>query len=228
MAEQRYVIFNGDDFGASPGINRGIVQAHVRGVLTSTSLMVNMPAAVEAVAMARDLPKLSLGIHVNFTNEGDPPVVDIDDVTACRDELEWQLERFDELVGRPPTHIDSQHNVHFRQTLTPLFRESAKKLGVPLRGFSAARYFPSFYGQWDGETHLEQISEASLRRMMVGFTDRITEVGCHPGYRDPDFASVYSVEREAEIETLCAEGLPGFLASQGFSLIGFAELGEVL
>jgi predicted glycoside hydrolase/deacetylase ChbG (UPF0249 family) len=44
----KYCIVNGDDFGASRGINRGIVEAHCHGVLTSTSLMVNMPATEEA------------------------------------------------------------------------------------------------------------------------------------------------------------------------------------
>ena len=55
----KYLIVNADDFGASAGINRGILEAHERGVLTSTSLMVNMPAVGEAVRSRRDYPELS-------------------------------------------------------------------------------------------------------------------------------------------------------------------------
>lgn len=225
MKAERYLIFNGDDFGASRGINDGILRSHTEGVLTSTSLMVNMPATEEAADLARDLPKLSVGIHVNFTNEGDDPVVDIADIEACRTELHRQFDTFARLLGRQPTHIDSQHNVHLHEHLTPMFRELADGHGLPLRGHSQARYFGNFYGQWDGETHLEHISPESLEDMLVTRTkDSITEIGCHPGYLDPAFESVYSVERETEIETLCSPELPGFLGAHGFALIGFADL----
>jgi chitin disaccharide deacetylase len=58
----KYVIFNADDFGYSCGINRGIVEAHRRGVVTATSLMVNTPATEEAVRLARELPDLDIEI----------------------------------------------------------------------------------------------------------------------------------------------------------------------
>src|SRR5213078_1507398 len=46
-------IINADDFGASRGINRGILEAHERGILTSTSLLVDWPASEEAAALSR-------------------------------------------------------------------------------------------------------------------------------------------------------------------------------
>jgi predicted glycoside hydrolase/deacetylase ChbG (UPF0249 family) len=82
----KYIIFNADDFGYSRGTNRGIAEAHRRGVLTSTGLMVNTPATDEAVRMSRDLPNLSIGLHVNFTNEAQR-LVEFDDPKICRDEL---------------------------------------------------------------------------------------------------------------------------------------------
>ena len=59
----RALIINGDDFGLSPGINDGIVEAHTRGVLTSTSLMVTAPAAPQAAELAKSHPQLSVGLH---------------------------------------------------------------------------------------------------------------------------------------------------------------------
>ena len=50
----RYVIVNADDFGSSEGINRGIIEAHETGIVTSASLMVNAPATEAAVELARD------------------------------------------------------------------------------------------------------------------------------------------------------------------------------
>ena len=108
----RRLIVNADDFGASDGVNRGIVRAFEHGVVTSTSLMVRMPAAEVAAELARERPELSVGLHVDFTGEGTPAPADIDDIAACAVEMRAQLERFEDLVGRPPTHIDSHHHVH--------------------------------------------------------------------------------------------------------------------
>jgi len=49
----RVLIVTADDFGISRGVNRGIVEAHREGILTSTSLMVSRPAAVEAAVLGR-------------------------------------------------------------------------------------------------------------------------------------------------------------------------------
>jgi chitin disaccharide deacetylase len=64
-------ILNGDDFGLSPGINRGIIEAHREGILTSASLMVAGEAFEEAVALALEHPSLSLGVHLTLV-EGIP------------------------------------------------------------------------------------------------------------------------------------------------------------
>jgi predicted glycoside hydrolase/deacetylase ChbG (UPF0249 family) len=221
----RYLIVNGDDFGASHGVSRGILDAHRRGILTSASLMVNTPASEAAARLARAAPELSVGIHVNLGHEGGDPVVDLDDARACRAELERQLARFLDLLGRMPTHVDSHHNVHRRPALRPLFVDLARRHALPLREHSGARYFSSFYGQWDGETHLEQVSVPALRRMLrdeIG--DGVTELACHPGYKDPELPSAYSAEREAELRTLCDPAVREALDELDFRLIGFREL----
>jgi predicted glycoside hydrolase/deacetylase ChbG (UPF0249 family) len=225
----RFLVVNGDDYGASRGINLGILEAHTRGILTSTSLMVNMPATQEAVALAAEHESLSIGLHVNFTNEGEDPVVDVDDADACAEELRHQYALFYELMGKPPSHLDSQHNVHFRPHLWPLFVEAAAAEAVPLRGLSPARYFANFFGQWDGETHLEHVSVENLKQMIENETKTpVTELACHPGYVDAAFETTYDVEREAELRSLCDPSLRHHLAELGITLISFAELGDVV
>lgn len=61
------VIINADDFGLSPAVNRGIIEAYRMGGITSTSMMVNMPGFDEAVYLAKLLPGLGVGLHFNLT-----------------------------------------------------------------------------------------------------------------------------------------------------------------
>ncbi|CAA9578740.1 Cellobiose phosphotransferase system YdjC-like protein [uncultured Synechococcales cyanobacterium] len=225
----KYCIVNGDDFGASRGINRGIVEAYCHGVLTSTSLMVNMPASEEAAILSRGLPELSVGLHVNFTTEDGEPVIDLTAPDKCRTELHRQLERFQDLMGCLPTHLDSHHNIHRSPQLLPHFLDLAQQYRLPLREHSPVHYFPSFYGQWDGETHLEQISVESLVQMLEAeFREGLTELSCHPGYVEPDFLSTYAIEREAELQTLCSSIVKTKLVELQIQLIGFRELDDCL
>ena len=58
----------GDDFGLSTPVNEAIIKAHEKGILTTASLMVSAPAADEAVAQAKALPSLKVGLHLVLTN----------------------------------------------------------------------------------------------------------------------------------------------------------------
>lgn len=60
----RRLIINADDFGLTAGVNRAIVEAHSHGVVTSATLMANVPAFEDAVRQAAIAPKLSIGCHV--------------------------------------------------------------------------------------------------------------------------------------------------------------------
>lgn len=228
-ATRRWLIVNADDFGASSGINRGIVDAHRRGPVTSASLMVNMPGTIQAAELVADVPALSVGIHVNFTNEGEP-VVPLDDPSACRDELRRQVERFLALTGRPPTHVDSHHNVHLRfEALGELFAATAAELDVPLRDRSGIPYVPEFYGRWDDEMHPEQVTPGSFlriaeQRLTAG---DIVELACHPGFVDPSFESEYHAERELERRALCDPVTAEGIRRAGITLVGFADLATV-
>ena len=62
----RRLIVNADDFGASPSINEAVVRAHRDGVLTSASLMVNEPGFEDAVQLARENPRLGIGLHLTL------------------------------------------------------------------------------------------------------------------------------------------------------------------
>jgi chitin disaccharide deacetylase len=219
----RHLIVNADDLGASAGVNRGILECVERGIVTSASLMVDMPASEELASDRPDQRELSVGLHVMLTSECGELAIAPD---ACRGELDRQLARFEALLGRRPTHVDSHHNVHLDPPLRDQFVAFAAQLGVPLRAYSAARYFADFYGQWDdGETHLELLSVDSLVAILeteVG--PGVTELGCHPGYVDEDLRSSYAREREAELRTLCDPAVRERLAALEIRLVNFADL----
>src|SRR5438477_8895511 len=121
----RYLVVNADDFGACSGVNRGIVEAHQRGIVTSASLMTGMPGSEEAARLAGECPTLSVGLHASLQNERSEPDADLRSPGASRAALEAQLMRFRELLGRWPTHLDSHHHVRPRPFLLPQFRELA-------------------------------------------------------------------------------------------------------
>jgi chitin disaccharide deacetylase len=211
------LIITGDDFGMSAGINRGIVEAHRVGILTSASLMVNRRASREAAALGRDCPGLSLGLHLDLT--------DLTDAARAPEEVEGQLERFLELVGAAPTHLDSHHDVHLDPRVLPHVLAQAERIAAPVRGHSGIERISKFYGRWGGDAHPEQISpEALLRLVDARVGERVTELVCHPGYVEPGFSSSYGAEREVELRTLCDHGVREALLARGIRLIGFRDL----
>jgi predicted glycoside hydrolase/deacetylase ChbG (UPF0249 family) len=223
----KWLIVNADDFGASQGINRGILEAHRRGILTSTSLLVNAAGSGEAARLSRAAPQLSVGLHADLPRDLKGNVADAPQ--RLREELEQQLCRFGELMDRPPTHLDSHHNVHRDPLALPAFLDFAAQHGLPLREHSAVRYFSKFYGQWGGQTHLEQISVESLARMLeTEVQEGITELSCHPGYVEADYLTGYSMEREAELRTLCDPVIRQVLAACSIRLVSFHDLGRLL
>jgi chitin disaccharide deacetylase len=220
----KYLIVNGDDFGASRGINRGILEAHRRGILTSTSLLVRTPWSEEAAGLSRATPELSVGLHVDLGKE---LKLTAGSLPWMREELRRQFARFQELTDRRPTHLDSHHNVHRDPQALPLFLELAAEHGLPMREHSPVRYFSKFYGQWGGKTHLEQLSVESLARMLETEIDEgFNELSCHPGYADPDYPTGYSGEREAELRTLCDPRIREALAAESIQLVSYHDLAK--
>jgi predicted glycoside hydrolase/deacetylase ChbG (UPF0249 family) len=212
----KWLIVTADDFGISRGINSGIVEAHLRGVVTSTSLMVDRPASEEAVALAQQCPRLSLGLHLELDG------VDPKNVLA---EIERQQMRFVELVGSAPTHVDTHHDLHRDPKVLPPLLAWGRRIKVPVRGHSEVRYLSKFYGRWGGETDLDHIGVDALLRLLdeeVG--EGMTELNCHPGHPEPGFPSSYAAEREVEVRTLCDPRLRHAILERGFRLTGFQDL----
>ena len=213
----RRLIVNADDFGLAAGVNAGIVEAHVTGILTSTSLMVDRPAAADAARMAREHPALSVGLH--YVEDGP----EIDEPGHVERTFAAQLERFRELTGSDPTHVDSHHHVHLSRLSK--FEPLVAPLGVPLRGDGRVAYLGAFYAQpRRGVVELERVRTQFLLALLGTETaGEFTELGCHPGRVTGDLVSSYTPEREVELATLTEPNLRGRIEELGLTLASYHD-----
>jgi hopanoid biosynthesis associated protein HpnK len=153
----RRLIVNADDFGFTSGVNRGIVEAHTHGIVTSSTLMANGQAFDDAVRLAKTVPQLSVGCHVVLIDG--KPVVDptlLPSITSASrggrfrdgmksfavralagrldpDEIESEVRaqiRKLQSAGINASHVDTHKHTHlFPAVLQPLLR-AARACGV--------------------------------------------------------------------------------------------------
>ena len=209
------LIVNADDFGLTAGINAGIVQAHLHGIVSSATLMVHGAAAEEAAAWARLHLSLGVGLHIDLWEHvlRDGEWVRTyehcaGDAESVRAEIERQLARFRQLLGREPDHIDTHQHVHRLQPVGDVVCAIAARNRLALREHGGLRYVGGFYGQdGTGGPHAEGITPQRLIELIDALPDgEATELSCHPGQvaaDDPLGGTMYRVERNTEIATLC-------------------------
>jgi predicted glycoside hydrolase/deacetylase ChbG (UPF0249 family) len=228
-------VVNADDLGLSEGVNDGVAEAAVRGIVTSASLMVRWPAAEAAARWARTRPDISIGLHVDLgewqfrdgTWRPRYQVVDTADRDAVSDQVSRQLERFERLVGRAPTHLDSHQHAHRQEPVRSCLVDVGRRLGVHVRQASASVvYCGEFHGQTGrGEPYHAGVTLAALLAILERLPEGTTELSCHPGSDSlDDLASVYRAERALERKVLCDPRLRTELARLGIELCSFAGL----
>lgn len=229
----RRLIVNADDFGQTSGINRGVIEAHEKGIVTSASMMVRWPGAGEAAAYARRHSELSVGLHIDlaewkFAGEWTKvyEVVPVSNAAAVEAEVERQLNEFRNLMSCEPTHLDSHQHFHEQEPLRSILLGLAEKLEVPCRAHSTIQYCGRFYGQTrSGQPFPEGISIGSLLELLVTLPGGINELSCHPGLcADGDgIDSMYTHEREYETRTLCDPRVRRAIDEEQIVLVSFKD-----
>lgn len=151
----KQLIMNADDFGLSSGVNRSIIEAWDKGLLTSASLMVGGSACAEAVDMALANPGLQVGLHLTLlqgraalTHTGFPAIADREGnfgndpvhtgmryffIKSLRRqlalEIEGQIAKFRE-TGLPLSHVDGHLNIHMHPVVFDILCELMPKYGI--------------------------------------------------------------------------------------------------
>jgi chitin disaccharide deacetylase len=170
---EKRLIINADDFGLSRGITDGILLTHQKGILTSTSLMVNQAATEYAISRAEDTPGLGIGIHLNLTQgapvlprEQVPTLVNSEgqfyscgtlakkllrlQISAREIEAELRAQiRLMKSYGLMPTHADSHHRIHMYPSAARAFHNALVSEGIRRARAPRKQYWPS-NGRWGG------------------------------------------------------------------------------
>jgi predicted glycoside hydrolase/deacetylase ChbG (UPF0249 family) len=246
------LIVNADDLGRMAGINRGIFEAHRKGIVTSASLMVNHPAARDVPRLSEESPQLGIGLHVALT--GGPsalPVERIRSLTAGRPllpskpeglagadpaevlaETRAQLRRFREILGREPTHLDLHHHTHTIPAVVDALVTLSWETGLPVRAASPAMrerlrregiHTPDrFADGFYGDGATEERLVGILEDVPLG----VTELMCHPAVVDDELRSTssYSEERGRELRILTSPLVRQTLQALGIRLIHYGQL----
>ncbi|TLU69742.1 chitin disaccharide deacetylase [Enterobacter sp. MF024] len=247
------LIVNADDFGLSKGQNYGILDACRNGVVTSTTAMVNGDAVEHAAALSRDLPELGVGMHFvltlgmpltsmpGLTRDGvlgkwiwemaEQGTLPLEEIAR---ELDCQFNRFVDLFGREPTHIDSHHHVHMIPAIFPLVAEFARRKGVALRvdpqveGIERDAGLPRTTDGFSSAFYGDDISEALFLRVLdesVQKGERSLEVMAHPAFIDNTIRkSAYCWPRLTELDVLTSTSLKYAIAERGYRLGTFRDL----
>jgi predicted glycoside hydrolase/deacetylase ChbG (UPF0249 family) len=251
MSPLRTLIVNADDFGLTRGVSRGILDAHRRGIVTSTTVIVTRPiepALVEALLAS----ELGVGLHLNLTLGAPisdprrvPSLVDAEGAfirdareaaaRAAKDEarieLGNQIDAFRRIVGRFPTHLDSHHHVGRHEPILELVLDFAAAIKVPVRSqdegvrAAARRRNLRTPDHFVGESGPEPCWTAErVLGELRAVGAGVTELMTHPGYYDEDLAySRYGQQREAEIEGLTDPRARELIEREGIRLAHFGS-----
>jgi len=227
------IIVNADDFGYSKGVNYGIIEAHLQGIVNSATMMMNMYAVEHGVELAKKNPTLGLGVHLVLTagkplSDGLETIVDENgsfhkqtfwysnpNVKIEEVENEWdaQIQRFLSF-GLNPTHLDSHHHMHMIPILQPIIAKLSQKYNLPVRisekhhidGITpfSDQLLTDFYGNDIPVDYFETIKE----RLNPGA--ETIEIMVHPALVDNDLknGTSYCFERLTELDILTTAKLP--------------------
>jgi chitin disaccharide deacetylase len=200
----RRLIVNADDFGASSSINRAVVQAHQHGILTTASLMVNGAAVNEAIELARQNPKLGVGLHLSlaFGTSALPPreipgLVDAQGnfsnspVAAgfkyfasrrCHEQIERevaaQFQKF-QATGLPLDHVDGHLHFHLHPTVFNILIRRAREWRIEQMRLTREPFWVNARiarGRW-----FYRISHAVIFRLLSArssFFLEMSDIGC--------------------------------------------------
>lgn len=203
----KHLIVNADDFGYSYSVNKGIIEAHINGIVTSTSVMVDAIAAHEAKDLSK-LPDLSIGLHF-----------EVKQVVNVKAELERQIDKFVAIVGKSPDHLDTHKHHTTDKGIKEVLEEYAKTHNILVRIFNA-KHIGSF------GINSDDSSVTQLKRAIDEATEEYSELMTHAGYSDDYLRehSSYNDLREDELRSVCSPDIKQYIRDKGLVLVNWGEL----
>jgi predicted glycoside hydrolase/deacetylase ChbG (UPF0249 family) len=248
------LIFNGDDFGLSKGVNLGIIETHQNGPVNSTTIMAGGDAFDHAVTLAGGNPDLSVGVHLTLTaiqsvggvyrtitDEGGKflslqsfikntkeGLLDFDEIKS---EYEAQIQKVIN-AGIQPSHFDSHHHTHNHPEIIKILLVLMKKYGVKGLRQIGENMLSTQINKVRTTDYFEQgfyedkISFNHLKEMIEDFKGSSMEIMVHPAYIDNALCKLtsYHQKRMIEMETLASNELMEFLTKGSYEVTSFSKL----
>jgi predicted glycoside hydrolase/deacetylase ChbG (UPF0249 family) len=247
------LIVTADDFNLAAGVSRGILEAHHHGIVTETSVMVNLGDLRQAATMLADAPRLGVGLHLNITRGcpvappgavagllgwdgqflGSPRALPAQlRSAAVETEFQAQLDTFVRAFGRLPQHVDTHHHVHQHPVVLEMVLDLAASLQLPVRSLDAPmRAAMTVRGLASPAHFLGDAGDepywtvTRLLSTMQTLQPGVTELMCHPGYFDDAIAySRYGRQRDVERQAMCAPEVAARLRQEGIQLVTYAAV----
>ena len=242
------LIVNADDFGLTEGVTRGLLDAMERGIVTSTTMMVNTPATLMAANIVRENPHLAVGLHINvtlgmpltqcatLTENGrfiKPSVIGNDD-RYSEDELYLEMcaqyQRFVELTGQKPTHLDSHLYAHQKfSKVGRAIRRLAEEHRLPVRDLATNTFsrvhFEGNFKVKPGET--KGVLKEKAYQLIDGLSSyEIAELMVHPAFPDDWLInnSSYNIQRSIEHAVLTDPDICQYISKAAITLATFRDL----
>ncbi|MFH0864110.1 MAG: ChbG/HpnK family deacetylase [Candidatus Gottesmanbacteria bacterium] len=227
------LIVNADDFGITKSVNEGIIHGFKNGIITSTSLMVNRPFADEAAQLAKENPKLGVGLHFEIIGDDNQVLRGIKKVTAylsiglfqvekAKRLFYSQLKKFKESIGKMPTHIDGHYHVHKLPSIFPFISEFSNKYKIPYRMMKEI----NFIGEYSDYNHPENASIDYLTKILKGLPDKVSELMTHPGFSSDELRKISSMSdcRATELKTLTSSEIKKIIEEEKIQLINWSQI----
>jgi predicted glycoside hydrolase/deacetylase ChbG (UPF0249 family) len=250
MASEKRLIVSADEFGRSRGANRGVIEAHRLGIVTSAALVVTGSGASEAAALAGENPQLGVGLLVTLT--GGAPLssaVDVPSLVSARGllpeqatalsgaspdeilvEVRAQYRRFRELLRRLPTHLAARADAHALRPVFEALVTLAWETGLPVRGTSAAmrsrlrqedvRTTDEFVDQEIGE----RAAVTTLLGMLRKLGDGTTELRSQPARSEEGASGERAAAGECALAALTDAEVGSLVRELGIRLTHFGQL----
>ncbi len=242
------LIVNADDYGLSEGVNYGIISAHLNGIVTSTTIMANMPYFEHGIPLLKATPTLATGVHLTLscgkpllkthktivteegkfyrkiTNELVDSTFDLDEVfnEYCA-QIELVLSK-----GIKISHLDSHHHAHTLSSLKPVMERIAEKYPeYPLRGGfefniedkKVVESYCNFYEQYVAFETIKHCLDTMGNREYVDFV-------CHPAFIDYNLmeTTTYNLDRYKEHKILTSKEVLDLVESKQLVLANYLEV----
>jgi len=252
----RYLIVNADDFGFSQPINEGVCEAHQKGIVTDASLLVSSPHAQHAVQLAQKAA-LPVGLHIDFvtpfahssTPDFGPDgrllqellnreykkeikgLFTTDELIKIRREIRRQIEDYNQMAGRLPSHLDYHFGLHFFPDVMAIYLFVAEEYGLPVRwGVQYAGSNPLVLAPAQLCDRFRGLEQGGVDLFLSLLQERwhgVLEILCHPGHVTPEgLPDTYNHEREYELQTLTHPGLKAEIQAMGIELVSYDWLND--